>query len=83
VAVAELAPGIFVSNLVPTGSAFVMALAAVLPDGPERGIALHPEDWERVPGAERERILDDVTRGDAGRGMAKLDRFLAAQEGQR
>lgn len=79
----ELAPGIFISGFVPAEKAYVIALREVLGvDVPERGIAVNPADWERVPGAVRERILDDVTREDAARGLRCLQEFLAKGDSQ-
>jgi hypothetical protein len=75
----ELAPGVFVSEFVPSGKAFVIALREILGgDAPERGIAVAPADWERVPAATRERILDDITRGDAARGLCALQDLLGS-----
>jgi hypothetical protein len=80
--VAEPAPGVFLSCFVPRGQALGMNLSLIVPDGPKRGVALHPDDWERIPGADRERFLDDVTRGDAARGLRAINRFVATSEGE-
>lgn len=74
----ELAPGIYVSDLVEAGKAFVLNLELLVPDGPRRGVAVNPDDWARLPAGFREQLLDDVTRGDAERGVRRVEGFLAA-----
>lgn len=72
--------GIFVSDLIPPGKAYVMNLRAIglgVP-GPERGIAIGPDAWAKVPPAERERLFDAVARREAERGLVELQGFLDA-----
>lgn len=73
----EMAPGVYVTDLVSPGRAFMLNLEVLLPGGPLRGVAVNPADWARIPPAERERILDDVTRADAERGLARIEAMLA------
>jgi hypothetical protein len=73
--VAELAPGVFVSELVPSGQAFVID-AAAFGLGEGRAVAVSEVDWRRIPAADRERFLDDVTRESAEAGVARLQAYL-------
>lgn len=77
---AELAPGIFVTDwLAEPGTAFVLnGTAFGLPDcgADGKGIVLHQADWDRLPPAEREALLDDITRRSAEDGLKRLERWL-------
>lgn len=74
----EVAPGLYTSPFVKPGTMLEMKPHLIMahPVFPHRAVAVHPDDWQRIPGAERERILDDLTRGDAVRGQAAIERFL-------
>jgi hypothetical protein len=74
----EPAPGFFISTFVPPGKAYEMAIREIVGSGPERGIAINPRDWERIPAAERELILDAITHADAQRGLREIAQALEA-----
>lgn len=70
----ELAPGLFVSEYAPRGKCLVMAPTAIFPS---RSVAIYPADWDLLPGETRERILDEITRTDAQRGLRMIEVALA------
>lgn len=71
----ELAPGFYVDDWVPPGRIYRMQIGMFYGHaGP--ATAIHPSDWERIPGADRERLLDELTRADARRGQALLEAAL-------
>lgn len=77
---AELAPGFSTSPRVPAGRALVFDVGTL---GGESGIAgtgkaivMAERDWERIPGAARERLLDDFTRKSALWGIGVLEQHL-------
>lgn len=73
----ELAPGVFESQYVPRGTCLVTKPAEIVGSGPESGFAIHPADWVLIPGAARERILDEITRTDAERGLRMIEDALS------
>ena len=68
---AELAPGLYVASYLEPGTAFVLNI------GHGKALALATADWERLDPAEREKLLDTLTREDAERGLALLEGMLA------
>ena len=75
---AELAPGLCVSEFVPAGNAVVFPPFRWL-DGTTRPqtIGVNPVDWERIPGPLRERLLDALVRRSAEEGVAEIEAALA------
>lgn len=69
----ELAPGIFTASFVPRGTFFVMR-EPVGGNGPAKGVAINDEDWAAIPGALRERFLDEMVRIDSDRGLREIER---------
>jgi hypothetical protein len=81
-AMSEMAPGLFVSVWIPVGKAYIMDNSEIgAPGAPPRSLAINPLDWERVEPAERERILDEITRRDAERGLKELQSMLGHSTG--
>lgn len=73
----EQAPGLFISEFVPIGRYYAMDNDLIgAPGLPPRCLAINPADWKRIQPAERERILDTITRKDAERGLADLAAML-------
>jgi hypothetical protein len=77
----ELAPGLCVSDFVKPGTALEMKTGSLIPGASPLTVALHPDDWARIPGPERERILDRMVRSDVARGLELIHEFLGAKEG--
>jgi hypothetical protein len=70
----ELAPGFFVTRNCEPESAISMDRRLL--DGADgRALVLHEDIWLRVPGREREQLLDELTRADAERGFELLNRL--------
>jgi hypothetical protein len=80
---AELAPGLFVSDWITPGFIYQLDLRQITGDGDSgmagtgRGVALSTSTWRRIDGAERERLLDDLTRRSAEWGIERLAGHLA------
>lgn len=81
---AELAPGVFVTPILPAGTAYVVNTKGLpfMTDFGERGrgLAIPEADWERIDAVERERILDAVTRDSAEAGLCRLRVWLGESE---
>lgn len=74
---AELAPGVFVTPLLEPGTAYVLNFAETRDFGERgHGLAIPEADWDRIDPAERERILDTVTRESAAAGLERLQRWV-------
>lgn len=73
-----VAPNLFVSNFIPAGTAYVMDLDHLLL-GLGRGLAMSVDDWERMSGAARERIVDALIKQSAEAGLSALQDWLAAR----
>lgn len=43
-------------------------------NGPAKGVAINDEDWAAIPGALRERFLDEMVRIDSDRGLREIER---------
>lgn len=71
----ELAPGLFVSDMVPEGQAFRLDLETI-GVGYGYGIAINPSTWGRLTPAQQEKLLDDYVRHSAAAGTRALERFL-------
>lgn len=80
---AELAPGLYVTDLAPPGQAFVLRPAKAFMfaawEGPERLLVVSPADWEKIPAAVREEVLDWLVRQDAERGLEVMEDHLRSR----
>lgn len=76
----EVAPGVMVSGqLAVRGSVFVIDAAAFgITELGERGklVLIHPDDWNRLPKADREQLADQLTRDSAEAGQRRLEDWL-------
>lgn len=75
----EVAPGILVSDLALEGWVYIFHAAAFgIENLGDRGklILIHPDDWDRLPKDDRERLADQLTRDSAQRGMMRLEQWL-------
>ena len=75
----EVAPGILVSDLGIPGWIYIFNAAAFgIENLGDRGklMLIHPDDWDRLPKADRERLADSLTRDSAQRGMMRLEQWL-------
>lgn len=72
----EVAPGIFVSVWVPAGRAMAVDASMLSRQVPRRWVVVHPDDWDRIDPAERERIVDEQMRECADLGQRDLERWL-------
>ena len=64
----EVAPGILVSDLGIEGWVYIFNAAAFgIENLGDRGklMLIHPDDWDRLPMADRERMADELTRDSA------------------
>lgn len=81
---AELAPNLFVTTLSPAGVVYLMDMDALAPcwvdtdKQPQgKGLIVNQADWDNLPPAQREMLLDTVTRESAARGLVLLQRWLS------
>lgn len=75
----EVAPGIMVSELGVPGTVYIVdARQLGIEDIGERGklTLIHPDDWNWLPKAARERLADELTRDSAEAGQRRLERWL-------
>jgi hypothetical protein len=72
-------PGLFISSMVPAGTAYKMDLSALMivaPGGTKQGIAINPTDWDRISPEQQEAIRELMVRRSVDDGFDALSRFL-------
>lgn len=81
----ELTPRLYVSSYVPPGKVYMLDTNALGFDtldglgGDGSAIAISSKDWQCIPGADRERFIDDFTRRSAEKGTVELEKWLAGR----
>lgn len=75
----QLTPGLYVHPYVPQGRLYKIATWFLDIEGlagSDWAWAVNPHDWERIPGPDRERLLDTWTHESAKAGLAQLEDWL-------